>query len=147
MKYIQTSNSVKIPSDVKVMVKSRKVTVEGKHGKLERCFTHFPVDIAKSKNDDALNFTVWHGKSQHLAGIHTLCSHVNNMITGVRKLYRYKMRFVYAHFPINAKIADDGSNIEIRNFLGQKRARVINMLPQVKVDKTKEVKDEITLTG
>jgi ribosomal protein L6P/L9E len=31
------------------------------------------------------------------------------------------MRFVYAHFPINASIGGDGKSIEIRNFLGEKK--------------------------
>lgn len=56
-----------------------------------------------------------------LACIRTICSHVENMITGVTKGYLYKMRFCYAHFPINVSIT--GKIVEIRNFLGEKRVR------------------------
>lgn len=56
-----------------------------------------------------------------LACIRTICSHVENMITGVTKGYLYKMRFCYAHFPINVSIT--GRTVEIRNFLGEKRVR------------------------
>jgi large subunit ribosomal protein L9e len=38
------------------------------------------------------------------------------MIIGVTKGFLYKMRLVYAHFPINAIPNDDGSHLQIRNF-------------------------------
>ena len=55
--------------------------------------------------------------------------HLQNMIKGVTKGFEYKMRLVYAHFPINANITDDGTKIEIRTFLGEKRVRIVKMLP------------------
>ena len=52
----------------------------------------------------------------------TLC-HIENLITDVTKGYRMKMRFMYAHFPINASITNGNKGIEIRNFLGEKKVR------------------------
>lgn len=54
---------------------------------------------------------------------------MQNLFKGVTYGFQYKMRLVYAHFPINANIEDSGKLIEIRNFLGEKRVRVVNMLP------------------
>ena len=53
------------------------------------------------------------------------------MIKGVSKGFEYKMRLVYAHFPINANITDDGTIVEVRNFLGEKRVRIVKMLPGI----------------
>jgi hypothetical protein len=69
------------------------------------------------------------------------------MITGVTKGFEYKMRLVYAHFPINANIENKGTTVELRNFLGEKRVRVINMLPGVAIERSSAVKDELILTG
>jgi len=69
-----------------------------------------------------------------------------NMITGVTKGYEYKMRCVYAHFPININIEGKGDKVEIRNFLGEKRVRVVNMLAGVKIERS-QTKDELIITG
>ena len=55
------------------------------------------------------------------------------------------MRFVYSHFPINVTLA--GNNVEIRNFLGEKRVRKVALLPGVKYVRTADVKDQIELSG
>lgn len=72
---------------------------------------------------------------------------MQNLITGVTKGFEYKMRLVYAHFPININIEDAGTKVEIRNFLGEKRVRVVNMLAGVKCERSSAVKDELVLSG
>merc|ERR1712032_180188 len=57
-----------------------------------------------------------------------------------------KMRMVYAHFPINMNFEKKGELLEIRNFLGEKRVRIVDMLDGV-VCMRSEVKDEIILEG
>lgn len=37
--------------------------------------------------------------------------------------------------------------MEIRNFLGEKRVRVVSMLPGVKIERSADVKDELVLSG
>ena len=61
--------------------------------------------------------------------------------------YRYKMRSVYAHFPINCNIVDDGRSVEIRNFLGEKFVRHVNMHEGVTITSSKKQKDELILDG
>lgn len=87
------------------------------------------------------------GRRKQLASLRTVVSHVQNLIVGVTKGFSYKMRMVYAHFPVNININDDNTVLEIRNFLGEKRVRKIDMLPGVKVMRSEGVKDELCLTG
>jgi len=103
--------------------------------------------MTKEKSGKRVRVTVWHGSRKDLACLNTVCTHIKNMITGVTKGYRYKMRLVYAHFPINVTVSDNGDYLEIRNFLGEKRTRRVYMLSGVVCSRSESVKDEIILIG
>ena len=57
------------------------------------------------------------------------------------------MRSVYAHFPINTVVTDNGQSVEIRNFLGEKYVRRVKMQPGVKITASTKQKDELILEG
>merc|ERR1712111_14823 len=121
MKTINISQQVAIPDGIKCSVKARTVTVTGPRGSLTKSFRHLKVDICKVDK--------WFGLRKELAAVRTICSHISNMIVGVTKGYQYKMRAVYAHFPINCAISENNSLVEVRNFLGEKFVRKVRMHP------------------
>ncbi|KAI6817268.1 hypothetical protein KC340_g14685 [Hortaea werneckii] len=73
------------------------------------------------------------------------------MIIGVTKGFKYKMRYVYAHFPINVNLDKNKETglheVEIRNFLGEKLVRRVTMRPGVEVVASANQKDQIELSG
>lgn len=71
------------------------------------------------------------------------------MIVGVTKGFKYKMRFCYAHFPINVSCVKEGGKdvVEIRNFLGEKKVRRVQLLDGVTYHRTADVKDQIEISG
>lgn len=98
-------------------------------------------------NPKLLKVEKWFGTKKELAAVRTVCSHIENMLKGVTKGYQYKMRAVYAHFPINCVTTENNSVIEIRNFLGEKFIRRVQMAPGVTVVNSKAQKDELILEG
>jgi large subunit ribosomal protein L9e len=88
---------------------------------------------------------LWFATRKQLACVRTVCSHIENLFTGVTRGFVYKMRFVYSHFPINVNL--NGDVVEIRNFLGEKRVRKVKLIPGVKYERTSNVKDQIELSG
>ncbi|MEW5298862.1 MAG: hypothetical protein WDW38_000403 [Sanguina aurantia] len=140
---------VTIPSNVTIEVKGRAVRVKGPRGTLQRDFRHLSVDmfLIEEEGEKKLKVECHFGRKKRLASIRTACSHVQNLITGVTKGFEYKMRLVYAHFPINISIEQKGAVVEVRNFLGEKRVRVITMLPGVTIARSDAVKDELILIG
>jgi len=152
--FLSLSNSFPTPILV-VTVNSacREVTVKGPLGTLQRSFKHMSLDIQQitdaATKKNSLKVDLWFGNRETTASVRTICSHIQNMITGVTKGFKYKMRFCYAHFPINAAMVKNGDNevVEIRNFLGEKKVRRIELLDGVKYIKTADVKDQIEISG
>ncbi|KAK3748086.1 hypothetical protein RRG08_047477 [Elysia crispata] len=145
MKTINSFQIVKLPDNVSGSVKSRTVTIKGPRGTLVRSFKHLPVDIS-SPTKKQLKVEKWFGKHKELAAVRTVCSHIENMIKGVTLGFLYKMRAVYAHFPINIIVHKDNSHVEIKNFLGEKFTRHVNMLKGVSF-KASGMKDEFIVQG
>lgn len=113
-----------IPEGVKIKVKAKIIQVKGPRGTLTRNFKHLNLDfqlITDEEGKQKLRVEAWFASRKTSAAIRTALSHVNNLIVGVTQGFRYKMRFVYAHFPINASITNGNTAIEIRNFLGEKK--------------------------
>lgn len=61
--------------------------------------------------------------------------------------FRYKMRLVHAHFPINVAIPKDGSEITIKNFLGGKQDKLVKMKAGTKVTLSADQKGELIFDG
>lgn len=106
---------------VTVAVKARVITVTGPRGTLQKNLQHLNMSIrVLAPSDKAVTpvhkvkLVVWHGARKHVACLRTVRSIIENMVTGVRYGFAYKMRLVYAHFPINVIIADDKQSVEIR---------------------------------
>ncbi|PWA99089.1 Ribosomal protein L6 [Artemisia annua] len=150
MKTILSSETMDIPDGVTITVKAKIITVTGPRGTLTRDFKHLNLDfllITDEEGGKKLKVDAWFGSRKTTAAIRTALSHVSNLIIGVTQGFRYKMRFVYAHFPINASITNNNTAIEIRNFLGEKKVRKVDLLDGVTVVRSEKVKDELVLDG
>merc|ERR1711955_2355 len=106
---------------------------------------HLNVDISKV-NKNTIKVEKWFGLRKELAAVRTICSHITNMTTGVTKGYQYKMKAVYAHFPINCAISEENTLVEVRNFLGEKYVRKVRMHEGVTC-KNSGQKDELIVEG
>jgi len=150
MKYIHSEETLQIPEGVKVAIKSRVVTVEGPRGKLVKDLGHIAVTFSQPKKN-VIAMEIHHGNRKSVAALRTVRTLVNNLIIGVTKGFKYKMRYVYAHFPINVNIEKNNETgcfeVEIRNFIGEKIVRRVVMRPGVDVEISKAQKDELILSG
>ncbi|KAI1918579.1 60S ribosomal protein L9B [Ophidiomyces ophidiicola] len=150
MRYIHSEETLKIPDNVNIHIRSRIVTVEGPRGKLVKDLSHLSVSFSRPKKD-ILAIEIHHGERKAVATLRTVRTIINNLIIGVTRGFKYKMRYVYAHFPINVNVETNKetgvAHVEIRNFLGEQIVRRIVCQPGVDVTISQNVKDELQLSG
>ncbi|MCX9012951.1 MAG: 50S ribosomal protein L6 [Candidatus Methanoperedens sp.] len=126
---METKRTVEIPEGVNVTIDNLNVTVTGPLGALQRELWY--PGIAIKRTDSQIVVEAGKQRQEQLAMLGTLESHLKNMITGVTKGYEYKMKMVYAHFPIQLKT--EGNQLLIGNFLGEKKSRKANILGNTRV--------------
>lgn len=91
---------------VSVSIKSRVVTVTGPRGKLVKDLKHLSVSFVP-KSPNTISIELHHGVRKNIAALRTVKTLIENLMTGVTRGYKYKMRYVYAHFPINVNIEEN----------------------------------------
>ncbi|KAL9041423.1 MAG: hypothetical protein Q9180_001292 [Flavoplaca navasiana] len=72
-------------------------------GKLQKDLSHLSVCFSRP-NANTINIELHHGARKNVATLRTVKTLINNLVIGVTQGFKYKMRYVYAHFPINVNI-------------------------------------------
>jgi large subunit ribosomal protein L6 len=127
---IEISESIQVPDDVEAKLEGKKFTVRGPRGILVRDFSFAPVAIELNGKSMCIRAEWPRKREASLVG--TLRSHVQNMITGVRKGFTYKVKIVFSHFPISVKVRDN--TVLIENFTGERNPRKAKIIGDVKVE-------------
>ena len=129
MRVIETLKTVEIPEDVDVKIEGRIVTVRGEKGELTRDFSHTAISIYLEEKTITAQAN-WPRKRE-AALVGTVCSHIQNMITGVTKGFTYKLKIVFSHYPISVKVKEKTAVIE--NFTGERSPRIAKIMGDTKV--------------
>jgi large subunit ribosomal protein L6 len=111
---------VKIPSSVKITKEGSWIVVKGKIGTVKRDFLRVPATI--SIEGEKVTIKPYGKRKRDLAVTNTVRSVIQSMIKGVEKGYTYKVKVIFAHFPISVKVK--GKEIHVENFFGERSARV-----------------------
>ncbi|MBS7640782.1 MAG: 50S ribosomal protein L6 [Candidatus Bathyarchaeia archaeon] len=120
---------VRIPEGVRVNLNGKVVEVIGPLGKIVRDFSNNPVSI-EVLGDNVVVYAV-KPKKREKSHVGTVAAHIRNMIRGVTKGFTYKLKIVYAHFPISVKVS--GDKVFIENFMGERTPRTARIVGNTKV--------------
>lgn len=109
--------------------------VKGPKGELTREFSHPAIKVGVSGGKIAISSE--DEKKNVRAMMGTWRAHMKNMMMGVTKGWKCKMKLVYAHFPV--KLEHKGETLVIKNFIGARSERKAKILPGVQVKITADI--------
>src|SRR3989338_7209344 len=114
----EARDRIPIPDGVTLTLSGRTVKVKGPKGELVRTFPTPRVELKMEGKEFVLRCDL--PRRSEKAAVGTIGSHVRNMIAGVQKGYEYRLKTVFAHFPIKTQVK--GTDFVIENFLGERSA-------------------------
>jgi large subunit ribosomal protein L6 len=112
------------PASVKITKEGNILSVKGKLGTVRKDFTKLPATITIEGNK--ITIKPYGTRKRDLAVTHTARSIIESMIDGVEKGYTYKLKIIFAHFPISVKIK--GKVVNVENFFGERSPRVSRII-------------------
>ncbi|MBU7043156.1 MAG: 50S ribosomal protein L6 [Theionarchaea archaeon] len=133
---------ITIPEGVNVTKENNQLTVSGEKGSITRGFK--APSIALDVSPDMVHISTQSHRKKDRAVLGTIRSRVNNMITGVKEGFEYKLRIYYAHFPMTVAVEKDKKRVKIDNFLGEKFPRFARIVGDTDVQVSGDL---ITVTG
>ncbi len=112
-------NEIAIPSEVSITKQENLIITKGSFGSVQKDFTKMPATI--DFQDEKIIIKSQGNRKKDFALVNTVQSVINNMIKGSSKGFTYKLKIVFAHFPITVKIK--GREVSVENFFGERSPR------------------------
>ena len=116
------------------------LTVEADGEEVSRKLQHAMIDVDVAEGEIA--FSTESTKKNVTSIVKTFQSHVQNMVDGLEDEHVYKMKGVYAHFPMTVKT--ENNQVVIDNFMGERNPRKVDIMDGVTVEVDG---DDLTLRG
>ncbi len=131
---IDLHEEIEIPAEINASIENYELTMKKDSDELKRKL-NLLVDIKLEGNKIILESKKASKREKKMFG--TMKAHIKNMIKGLTEKFRYKLQIANVHFPMTVSINKEKNELLIKNFLGEKTDRVINLVPgaDVKVDK------------
>ena len=116
------------------------MTVSGKLGAVTKVFEFGRAVV--NVGDSSIQLTLEMPRKAELAELNAVSSEIRSMIEGVTTGFEYRLRIVYAHFPIKVQVK--GQEVIIENFLGERHPRKARIVGTAKVAVSG---DQVTVTS
>ena len=130
-----------IPEKVNIKKRDNMIVVTGSKGTVSKDIHKLPAEITVM--DKTVTIEPKGKRKRDLAITNTAKSIIANMFKGVEKGFSYKLKIVFAHFPISVKVK--GKEIHVENFFGERSARISRIVGDT--TNVKVIGDDVVVEG
>ena len=116
----EITGEVEAPASVTMTKDGNVIIVKGRLGIVKKDFTKLPAIISIDGNK--ITIKPYGTRKRDLAVTNTARSIITGMIKGVEKGHTYRLKIIFAHFPISVKVK--GREVQVENFFGERSPRV-----------------------
>ncbi len=117
------NKEIALPDNVDASVSGKLLLVKGPKGEVLKDFKQHRVEIRIDRQKIILESKGSAKKDKKIMG--SLAAHIRNMIEGSVKRHFYTLKICSGHFPMN--VSASGSKFMVKNFLGEKVPRVLQL--------------------
>lgn len=115
---------MQIPEGVTFNVSGQDIKVKGPAGEVDK---KLPEKVQVKVNGKEIEVICAEKPLKN-----TFEAHIKNMLKGAKEGYKFKMKVIFAHFPITAEVK--GADITIKNLGGEKVPRKTKVVGKTKVE-------------
>src|ERR687893_2554396 len=130
-----------IPEKVDIKKRDHMIVVTGSKGTVSKDIHKLPAEITVT--DKTVTIEPTGKRKRDLAITNTAKSIIANMFKGVEKGFTYKLKIVFAHFPISVKVK--GKEIHVENFFGERSPRISKIIGED--TKVKVLAEDVLVEG
>jgi large subunit ribosomal protein L6 len=111
---------VEAPASVTITKEGNVIIVKGKFGTVKKDFTKLPATVTVQGN--RVTIRPYGIRKRDLAVTNT----ARSLLSGIEKGYTYKLKIIFAHFPISVKVK--GKELRAENFFGERSPRISQII-------------------
>lgn len=108
-----------LPEEIEAKYKRGTLTVDKEGTEVQKQLKHPQVDVKVQEN--RVVFKTHTDKKDVKSVAKTFQTHLENMVEGLQNPHTYKLKAVYAHFPMTIKT--QGNELIVENFMGERHPR------------------------
>lgn len=127
---------IEIPEEITSIIEGDFITMKKDNKEIKRKLNRL-INTKIEGNKIIINSKKTSKKERKIFG--TVKAHIKNMIKGLTEGFRYKLEVANVHFPMTVSFDNNKHVFIVKNFLGEKKDRIIKSIPGVDVNINKNI--------